>query len=664
MKSYAPNDIKLRMVRKLKEYSNWTKVIEDSAIDSILTAHAEALSETNRHFEHERREKTWDFAQDRSSILGQVKYFGYKPRRKVSSIGYVYFSHDININSITFESELEDLTEYEGSSIPIPLQTPLLINQIPFVTSKEFIYEPGLKYIKVPVIQGVPRNISTVPQKTLGLPFEKIRINNSNVEAAIDLVSKEFFSVQIQLPSNTFVQAVEVDNILLADENTYAYSVESVLPSQNSEGYIELTFGNNVSGIQLPKDSIVTVSFLETLGQNGNVVENNVALGTASFPTGVLYYNNFSAIIGGRVDDDLESIKLLAPRSYLTDGSLVSEDQYKQAIENIPYVRKAVVYSGTNELGKEIVEFSAIDTLGNSPIKSQIESDLLDRTLGKKSPLDILSFTPPNYLDIEINYQAKINTTKNQDLSFVASNIKNLIYNQYNIFNLGFKESIVKDRITSLVFNNTEAGLITSSNCFIEAKEILKPSTFTESFDAFFYEKSFSFDPSFEKIRQDIPIYIMRFDIIWSCVNCEFKNKTIIVTRNPEYNPSDPFSSYYLVKQYPLITAIITEEYMTSVINNPLIEPNEIVVGDPLYYPFEVEYNQTSELANTIFRIPRTYNGESYIDFDAFSADELDSEVSISCFAFPLNYTSKSIIPLTPNSIFNLTENDIKIEVS
>jgi len=664
MKSYSPNDIKVRMVNKLKEYSNWAKIVEDSAIDSLLTSYAEALSETNRHFEYERREKTWDFAQNRSSILGQVKYFGYKPRRKISSIGYVHFSHDININSTIFESDLENLSEYFGNPISIPIETPITVNQIPFITSKEFIYEPGLKYVRIPVIQGTTRSVSTIPQKTLGLPFEKIRINNSNVEAANDQVSKIFFSILIQLPSGIVIQGTEVENIFLADENTYAFSVDSILPEGTNEGYIELTFGNNVSGIQLPKDSIVTVNFLETLGNNGNVFEKTIANGTVSFSNGVLYYNNFTSLIGGQADDDLDSIKQTAPKSYLMGGSLVSENQYRQAVEDIPYVEKAVVYSGTNELGKEVVEFSAIDTLGQSPIKSQIESDLLDRTLGRKSPLDILSFIEPNFLDIEINYQAKINTTKNQDLSFVSNNIKNLIFNEYNIFNMGFKESIVKDKITNHIFNNTEAGLITSSNCFIEAKEILKPSTFKESFNAFFYEKEFSFDPSFEKIRQDIPIYIMRFDIIWSCENCEFKNRTIILTRNPEYDQTDPFSSFYLVKQYPLITAIITEEYMNSVINNPSVEPNEIVTGDPLYYPFEVEYSQTSELAETVFRIPRSYNGESYIDFGAFSEKELDAEVSISCFAFPLNYNSKSIIPLTSNSIFNLSENDIKIEVS
>lgn len=663
MKSYAPNDIKLRMVRRLKEYANWNKIIEDSAIDALLTVKSEGLSEISRYLEHNRRENTWSYAQDINSILGQIGLFGYKLKRKISSIGYIYFSHDININTMKFDSELENLSEYDGASISIPIQSSLVINGIPFLTSKEYIYTSGMKYLKVPIIQGMNRILSTTPQKAVGLPFEVLRLNSPNIEAAQDTISESFFNVQLTLPSGIIVSAEEVESIFLADENTYAYEIKNYLPSNLSDGYVDITFGNNVSGIQLPKDTIVTVSYLETVGELGNIVEKAIAQGTATFSNGILYYNNFESILGGKNEDTIETIKINGPRSCNGDGSIITETQYKQAIESIPYVQKAVVYSGLNDLDKEAVLFSAINTLGLAPNKLDIEQDLLLRTLSKKSPLDIVSFIDPSFLNIEINYQAKIDTSKNQDIQLVISNIKSLIYNNYSIFDMDFKESIVKDKITSLIFNNTETGLITSSNCFIEAKEILKPSTFKESIDTFFFEKEFTFNSSFEKIRHDVSIYLLRFDIKWSCINCEFKNKTIFILKNPEYDPDDPFSSYYLVKQYPLIEDVITEEYMTSVINNPLVEPNEIIEGDPLYYPFEVEFNQTSELANTIFKIPRKYNGESYIDFENFTGDELDEEVSISCYAFPLNYNSKAITPLTSNTIINLLESDIKVEV-
>jgi hypothetical protein len=665
MKSYAPNDIKSRMARKLRNYANWDKIVEDSAIDSILTAFSEIQSESNRYLEHLTREKTWEYAQNITSILGQTNFFGYKPRRKVSSIGTVYFSHDISINSLTSKAELDNLSEYTGSPIDIPIETSMLIGGIPFITTKSVIYETGFKYIAIPVIQGQVKRISTFPQTTLGVPFEILRINNPNIEAANDDVSKTFFNVYATLPSGeASIACVEVENILLADEDTYAYEIRNVL-NDDGDDYIEIKFGNNVSGVQFPKNTRIEVSFLETLGSEGNIVEKNIASGVISFANSVLYYDNLDALLGGKDRATLEEIKAEAPESYLLEGSIITAEQYKKAVLNLPNIDKAVVYGDVitdpyTLTTREAVGFSAVRTDGEAPDKTEIETQLLDRIYDKKSPLDIISYVYPNFLDIVINYQAELQIGMNKDPNLIKSNIKNLILDNYSIHNIEFGESIVKDKITSLVFENTEPNLILSSNCFIESKKILKPSTFERNLDGDYYERAFSFDSSYGKIRHDVPICILRFDFIWYCSNCQDKNRTVFVFKNEKYDDTDPVSPYFVVKQYPLITEIITEDYMNLIIKNPLIEPQEILPTDSEYIPFDIQFSKASALADTTLRIPVSSN---YIQFDNFTPTELDADMVIHCLAYPTNYNSNNIVPLTRNSIFNITENDVKVGV-
>lgn len=659
MKSYAPNDIKSRMARKLRNYANWDKIVEDSAIDSILTAFSEIQSESNRYLEHLTREKTWEYAQNITSILGQTNFFGYKPRRKVSSIGTVYFSHDININSLASKAELENLSIYNGSPIDIPIETSMMIGGVPFITTKSVRYEAGLKYIAIPVIQGQVKKLSTFPQTTLGVPFEILRINNPSIEAANDDVSKTFFNIYATLPSGeASIACVEVENILLADEDTYAYEIKNIL-NENGEDYVEIKFGNNVSGVQFPKNTRIEVSFLETLGNEGNIVEKNIASGVISFANSVLYYDNLDALLGGRDRATLEEIKAEAPESYLLEGSIITAEQYRKAILNLPNIDKAVVY-GDILATREAVGFSAVKIDGEAPEKTEIETLLLDRISDRKSPLDIISYVYPNFLDVVINYQAELQIGMNKDPNLIKSNIKNLILDNYSIHNMEFGESIVKDKITSLVFENTEPNLILSSNCFIEAKKILKPSTFKKNLDGDYYERAFNFDSSYGKIRHDVPICILRFDFIWYCPNCQDKERTVFVFKNEKYDDTDLISPYFTVKQYPLITESITENYMNLVIKNPSVEPQEILSSSSEYIPFDIQFSKASPLADTTLRIPVSPN---YIQFDSFTPTQLDADMVIHCLAYPTNYNSNSIVPLTRNSIFNITENDVKVGV-
>jgi hypothetical protein len=667
MKSYAPNDIKNRLVNRLSENSNWKKILQDGAIDSLLTAYAEGLSESDRYYEYLFRERTWDYAQNLSSILGQIAYLGYKVRRKISAIGYIHLSLDSRIHTISGPSELDTLNVNTGANILIPTGTPIVVNSIPFLTSQEVSYTNGTRFLRIPVIQGVSKSVSTFPQASTGNPFEILQVNEAiNIEAAVDLVSKRFFNVSANISGFT-VNCEEVENIFLANSDQYAYEMMNVLEENENNNKIKLKFGNNVSGVQFPANTIFSVSYLETLGSSGNVLQTNLNEGEFVVSNVNFFFNNFEVLEGGKNLETLEELKIKAPNSFLLEGSIVSEEQYIAAIESIPYVYKANVYNGQfldpelQEL-KDGIIFTAINTSGLPPIKETIEADLTQRTRGKKSPLDIYSYVPPDFVNIAINYQADLSKEASISNENLISNLRSLIYNKFNIFNSDFKQGISREEIG--IFINQNYPILMNSTLFIEAKENLVTSSFTKSPDSLYFQKVFSFNPSFEELDL-LCTYVMKIDIVWSCVDCEYKNRTILLLRNQKFDSENILSKFYFVKVYPYISNIITADYMKDVLlNGDNKSVKEFEVGDPGYYPFDVQFDHTSPLAeDTIFKIRVAYNNFSYIDFEGSSQEELDSNVSISAFAFPVNYSQRTIYPYTDNSILNLLEKDIKIEV-
>jgi len=685
MKSFAVNDIKYRMLLKLKENSYWSKIAQDSSIDSLLSVICEGISENDRYFEYNSRERTWDYAQNMSSILGQTSFFGYKPRRKVSAIGDVYISHDIELLSLLGVSGLSTLTTYSGADLPVSFGK-VLPSTIPFSNTQSITYTSGNTYAMLPCIQGTTQTISTSDQKTIGLPFETIRINVNSIEAALDDISSAFFSVTLTLPDTTVIVFSEVENILIAGEDDWAYEVTNVFTAGTSElECIELKFGNNVSGRMLPANCIVSCTFLDTLGESGNVSTVGELSGTISLGTGenVLYFKNLAPLVGGKDIESIAEIKANAPIHYLLDGAVISQDQYIKNIENIPYINKASVYEGIftdpiTSLLRNAIMYTAITILGKAPEASSFELDVNLRLLGKKAPLDFLVYVPPNLIGLEINYQANIASSKFSNVSQVISDIKDILFARYSILNMKFNEPLAPLDIPLYLENNYVSNFLKNTSIFLEARINLPASSFSVATNLFKYEQNFVFDSSFTSMYHNKDTYLMRVDFVWSCTNCQYKNKTVFVFFNKNWSESTPAISYYTVKQYPLLKNILTKEYIESILFSPSSLITELTVDSPTctlydaatesnityeYYPIEVKFDNTSELMNSTLLFPIVYNDTPYIDYTNFSSEQVDADVQINVYSYPLNYNAFSITPLLNGSIFEVLENDIKVEI-
>ena len=126
MKKFDSTSIETRLLDSLIQKADWKRVIEESAVRSLISTIAEGNAEIARYFEYLLRESRWDMAKNLTSLLALAPYLGYKAARKTSAIGYIYVSHDPTLaeaGSTFFESQLNELSVYAGKDITIPLGT-------------------------------------------------------------------------------------------------------------------------------------------------------------------------------------------------------------------------------------------------------------------------------------------------------------------------------------------------------------------------------------------------------------------------------------------------------------------------------------------------------------------------------------------------------------
>ena len=675
MKKFDSTSIETRLLDFLTQQPDWKRIIEESAVRSVLSTMAEGNAELARYLEYLLRESRWDLAKNLTSLLTMSPYLGYKANRKTSSIGYVYISHDpllAEAGATFFESQLNTLSNYASADISIPLGTKISDGVRTFITTQEVTYSAVIsgqntKYLKVPIIQGIQRNFVT-QTPAAGTTFETIRILNPNIENASDEVSAKFFTVRGFLGGNMSAAPITFtpkEDIHLADETEYAFDVNT----SSDYTYISIRFGDGYSGKLLPPGTILQVSYLESMGADGNQPEsytiNKFDVDSTSNIL-KLYATNFDPCLGGRDEDTIEDVRGKAPSQYLLDGSIITEEAYRTAIETIPSVSKATVYSGVgkDEFGiyKDMIRYSAINVLGQAPERTFIEDAVLTRLVGKKSPLDLLVYDEPNYVGLKINLTGKI-SNKEADITAIASTVKSLIYERYNIYNVSFQEGFDPTELINLL--RVEVPALQNINVLLETYDRLAPSTFIASSGGTLYEKGFSFDTSFVGLKsfEEGKKYAVKLDILFKCAECQQNNRTIFALYDPDAG--------YRIAQFPYIEAITNTDYMASNVLKLNVFPEEITADSVNYMPINVVINDITKpiWAGTV-SIPIKKPGTSnyYINFQSTDTETLDEQVMIDISAEPISYdlvlkeVGDGNLP-QKNRIISVGEDDIRVEL-
>lgn len=675
MKKFTPEDIKNRHITQLKTTADWPVVLMDSAVESLVNADAEMEAELARYFEYLLTESKWGVARNLSSLITQSQYLGYKLPRKISSTGSVVFSHNILLQSagtlgvsdiFTLDDCATYLTDpYAGPAFTISKGTKVMAGGIPLVVSQDVVYAVGTKYVSVPVVQGIWTSTTAL---LYGNSFEKVRINKSTVESASTSLTSGFFSVSLTIDS-TSVPCIQYEDIYLAEYNEYAYDVNTTI----DRSAVVIRFGNGIVGKRPPAGTIANITYLETLGENGNVS----GLYTANVITSVLptqmYCTNFSGVLGGRAEASIDEIRKQAPTQYLEKGGIITTDAYIKAIESIPAVLAATAYYGvyTNmNVTKDCIFYSAIDIEGNAFDYNTIQDQLDIIVEGKNNPFDYYRYEDPKFLHLKLNVTGY---KKNSTPFALNSSVKEGLLAKYGSLQQDFFKKFDYSELISYVWSQYE---VEETSLLLEAVTDLYPSTFyLNNLNVNYYMKDFSFDKSFQSLKgfSDGVQYCLKVNVYFDpevCPECVDKSRTLFVVKN---------GASYRLLQYPYIPEITSTTFMRNYVLKTGVAPEEITPENSsttevskAYIDFKLNIDLSSlspsslgDLAVGTFQVPVQFyiNGtyQTYINFENPDHALLNKGIKIQVIGEPTSYI---VNPLYDNNIIKIDEADITVEVS
>ena len=410
-----------------------------STNSAFLEAAAEEFADADMYDEFLTREAVWETAQGYNSIMKQVSFYDYKPHRKVGSTGYIRVS-----TSKTFDGSW-------GTNITIPKFTQMSGGGLTFLSKESTYLAANADYVDIPVIQG-EKTEKTVEITSTAYPelrYAAIVIKDPDIENSL-------YSVKVN-----GVLWTEVNSIRLATSNEDLYYTLQTLSDFSG---VEITFGNGVFGKKLEYGDIVTFEYLQTKGEDGNVLSGGIitsvdtALKDESGTDVELFCTNLDALVGGSDYESVESIRSTAPLSFQTGNRAISSSDYATLIKQTNLVDKVQVWGekeinedagnkpGTYvEASENLIYITGItvdpETGIGLPLSESSKSLIREALNDKKGTTDILQFVDTQVVYVTFESEVYISNTKYSSEQ-VIGNIHNALVSEYSLSEAAYKKNL------------------------------------------------------------------------------------------------------------------------------------------------------------------------------------------------------------------------------
>ena len=410
-----------------------------STNSAFLEAVAEEFADADMYDEFLTREAVWETAQGYNSIMKQVSFYDYKPHRKVGSTGYIRVS-----TSKTFDGSW-------GTNITIPKFTQMSGGGLTFLSKESTYLAANANYVDIPVIQGekTEKTIEITSTAYPELRYASIAIKDPDIENSL-------YSVKVN-----GVLWTEVDSIRLATSNEDLYYTLQTLSDFSG---VEITFGNGVFGKKLEYGDIVTFEYLQTKGEDGNVLSGGIitsvdtALKDESGTDVELFCTNLDALVGGSDYESVESIRSTAPLSFQTGNRAISSSDYATLIKQTNLVDKVQVWGekeinedagnkpGTYvEASENLIYITGItidpETGIGLPLSESSKSLIREALNDKKGTTDILQFVDTQVVYVTFESEVYISNTKYSSEQ-VIGNVHNALASEYSLSEAAYKKNL------------------------------------------------------------------------------------------------------------------------------------------------------------------------------------------------------------------------------
>lgn len=441
MIQFTFEDILERLKNNLSKRLENSGILFYSANQRILEAVAEELAEQMRYNEYLTSEAKWSTAQNLSSIMAQVDFFGYVPHRKIGAVGELKVSTSRGFNgSWAFPINIPKFTQFSNG-------------EIYFASSEGVTLSPSSNFVYIPIAQGIVKKeeFPTIAYDDIYLTKFSISIGGENIENNL---------IEVKV-NGTLWKKVDY----LEESNIYGGAVYTIKNNLDFSG-ISINFGDGVISDKIASGDLIEVTYLETEGEAGEVLKaNNIAqvISTVRDQNNSivkLYCTNEKIVTGGKEEEKIDTIKVKAPSSFRTGNILVTKKDYEAAILETGIPDKVIVWGEAEQnmdnnlpmgtfipFSENLIYVSAL-TISEKTKEAfsltEIQKDSIYNSLvNKKGLTDIIQFVTPKitYIDFfTIAYYDKSSSSAD----VIKTTVVDSLYNKYSIINLEreFKENL------------------------------------------------------------------------------------------------------------------------------------------------------------------------------------------------------------------------------
>lgn len=390
-----------------------------------------------------------DSAQKRSSVVSRAKEMNYTP----SSMKAAKASVKLTIRSVP--GNPATIVIDKGTMFTATLDS--VVHR--FVTSDSVTVENNGSdeyEVELTIYQGVFVTESSVFDDTQGNP--KFKLLNQNADT-------EFLSVNVT-NSGQPTRAFKVSNdITKLTSTSRAFFIE-----EDIDEYFQIYFGNNVIGERPVNGATIDIEYLVTNGSEANGITTFQLANTIAGSLDITI-ETIEASSGGAEQENIESVKLNAPKWYQTANRAVTAADIKSIVTNlVPSAVSVNSWGGENNVPARYSKTFVSLMPSDGVVYSNIFKEELKKKL--KSDFNIATvrteFTDPDfiYVDVDsvISYNPDITNKPSGQIKNIAhAAIEDMFNNDLKKFNKKLRYStlvkVIDESDVSIVGNSTNLKL-------------------------------------------------------------------------------------------------------------------------------------------------------------------------------------------------------------
>jgi len=315
------------------EGSNFSVLIDTLAYNTYITAFNSNMI-VNESF--------LDSATLRENVVSLARNIGYVPRSRTAAKAQVSFNVSVNTSTptVTLQAGLVCVGSVDNTSYTFSIPNNISANVVEGVAS----------FNKIDIYQGTFLTKQFIVDGSLD---QRFILNNSFIDTSTISVYVRGIN-----ESGLGVEYFSVDNILEVNSNSKIYLLQEV----QDEKY-ELLFGDGLIGQKLENNSVITVNYIITDGEEGNGASSFSFAGSirnaegaapsaegATINIGSVFITTDQSSQNGSEIESVDSVKYFAPRIYSSQYRAVTSRDYEAIIKKIYPDTESVAVIGGEEL--------------------------------------------------------------------------------------------------------------------------------------------------------------------------------------------------------------------------------------------------------------------------------------------------------------------------